>query len=58
NDFLVFGTVATASFSSGRLLNTSGWDTLNWLMLPLLAAVLLMLGWLAWRERRPALAAR
>ena len=26
NDFLVFGTVAIASFSSGRLLSSAGWD--------------------------------
>ena len=34
NDFLVFGTVAIASFSSGRLLNLSGWETVNWLVFP------------------------
>ncbi len=56
NDFLVFGTVAMASFSSGRLLNTSGWSTINTLMLPLAAAVLVLLAGLAWRQRqaRPA----
>ncbi len=54
NDFLVFGTVALASLGSGRLLDTSGWETINFLMLPLLAVVLLMLGWVAWRGRRVA----
>jgi len=54
NDFLVFGTVAVASFSSGQLLNIGGWDVLNTLMLPLIAAVLLMLAWLARHERRQA----
>lgn len=53
NDFLVFGTVAIASFGSGRLLNTSGWETINTLMLPLIAVVLVMLGWLALYNRRP-----
>lgn len=52
NDFLVFGTVAVASFGSGRLLDTSGWETINALMLPLLAATLLMLGALRWHARR------
>ncbi len=52
NDFLVFGTVAVASFGSGRLLNTAGWETINLLMQPLVAVVLAMLGWLAWREYR------
>jgi len=54
NDFLVFGTVAVASFSSGQLLNVGGWDVLNTLMLPLIAAVLLMLAWLARYERQQA----
>jgi MFS family permease len=57
NDFLVFGTVAIASFSSGRLLNTAGWDMLNTLMLPLLAVVMVLLGWLVLRERRVGVAA-
>ena len=43
NDFMVFGTVALASFSSGRLLNASGWDTINLLLLPPVALALLML---------------
>ena len=52
NDFLVFGTVAAASFSSGRLLSAGGWDVINLLILPLVTLVLLMLGWLAW-QRKP-----
>ncbi|NLD69606.1 MAG: MFS transporter [Limnobacter sp.] len=52
NDFLVFGTVAVASFGSGRLLDTSGWETINAMMLPLLALVLAMLAGLAWSGRR------
>lgn len=52
NDFLVFGTVAIASFSSGRLLNTAGWDRINLLMFPLLGFVLVMMGWLVWQSRR------
>lgn len=52
NDFLVFGTVAIASFSSGHLLSTSGWNTINILILPLTAIVLLMLAALAWQSRQ------
>ena len=29
NDFLVFGTAATASFSSGILFNSMGWNAVN-----------------------------
>ncbi|MCK9507879.1 MAG: MFS transporter [Pigmentiphaga sp.] len=51
NDFLVFGTVAAASFSSGHLLHSSGWFSINSLMMPIIAVVLVMLGWLGWKER-------
>ncbi len=51
NDFLVLGTVAVASFSSGRLLSTAGWDSINLWMMPLIATVLTMLAWQAWRDR-------
>lgn len=54
NDFLVFGTVAAASFSSGRLLNTGGWDTVNTLMFPLVGVVLVLLAGLAALQRRQA----
>jgi len=32
NDFLVFGSVAIASFSSGTLFNSVGWSVINWLI--------------------------
>lgn len=56
NDFLVFGTVAAASFFSGSLLNSSGWETINWLVLPAVALILVPLLWRAARMpfRRPA----
>ncbi len=44
NDFLVFGSVAVASLSSGKLLNSFGWDWINWLMLPVVAICLVTLG--------------
>jgi MFS family permease len=53
NDFLVFGSVALASFSSGKLLNLGGWDTLNWLVFP---PVILALALLAWQGRGRAAA--
>jgi len=55
NDFLVFGTVAAASFFSGRLLHASGWETINWLIFPAVALILVPLVWKAAR-RAPAIA--
>lgn len=54
NDFMVFGTVAVASFGSGRLLTLSGWELINWLMMPIIAVVLAMLAWQAAHDRRTA----
>ncbi len=48
NDFLIFGSVAVASFSSGKLLNAGGWDSVNWLVFP---PVFIALGLLAWQQR-------
>jgi len=40
NDFIVFGTMALGSFSSGGLLTTYGWDTVLWVsFVPLAVAV-------------------
>lgn len=41
NDFLVFGTVALASFSSGSLQAAGGWAIVNWLVFPFVALALL-----------------
>jgi MFS family permease len=57
NDFLVFGTVAAASFSSGHLLNTAGWDAINIYMLPLIGVVLLAQLGLAMVEKNKGRAA-
>jgi MFS family permease len=51
NDFLVFGTVATASFPAGSLLHHSGWDAINWVVLPVAALVLAPLVWRAARVK-------
>lgn len=49
NDFLVFGVVAAASFFSGSLLHASGWETINWLIFPAVALILVPLVWNAAR---------
>ena len=49
NDFLIFGIVAFASFSSGELLLHRGWNLVNLLVLPFALACLLAL---LWRMRR------
>lgn len=52
NDFLVFGFVAAASFSSGALLNAFGWSTVNILVFPFVVLCLILLGWLVLAERK------
>ncbi|MTI46190.1 putative MFS family arabinose efflux permease [Roseibium hamelinense] len=52
NDFLVFGFVAAASFSSGALLNAFGWSTVNWLVFPFVILCLALLVWLLTHERK------
>ena len=52
NDFIVFGTVAIASFSSGSLLTASGWEAINWMMFPIVVIVLVPLLWRAASIRR------
>ncbi len=51
NDFLIFGTVAVASFSSGSLLSASGWETINIMVFPIVAAVTVPLLFVALRKR-------
>ena len=53
NDFLVFGVVAAASFFSGSLLHASGWATINWLIFPVVAFILVPLVWRAARGGGP-----
>ncbi len=45
NDFLVFGVVALASFSSGEILVVAGWNVLNLVVLPVAVVCLLALFW-------------
>jgi MFS family permease len=53
NDFILFGFVAFASFSSGGLLHLFGWDVINWILLPVLALAALFLLWRG-RTAQPA----
>jgi MFS family permease len=54
NDFLIFGVVAVASFSSGEMLLTAGWGALNLVVLPVAFACLAALFWQMLRQSRPA----
>ena len=45
NDFILFGFVAFASFSSGGLMHLFGWDVINWLLLPVIAVASVFLVW-------------
>jgi MFS family permease len=52
NDFLVFGTMAVGSFSSGQILANSGWAAVNLVIFPPIAIALAAL-LLAGRQRPP-----
>ena len=55
NDFLVFGTMAVGSFSSGHVLTNWGWNWVNLIAFPPIALALAALVWFALsRARRPA----
>ena len=45
NDFLVFGAMAIASFSSGALLSRYGWSTVNEVVFPVILVAALLLAW-------------
>lgn len=42
NDFLIFGTVATASLLSGQLQERIGWEAVNYVALPMFALVIVL----------------
>ncbi|MFD1198851.1 MFS transporter [Brucella gallinifaecis] len=58
NDFLVFGTVACASFFAGSLLHSSGWQTINWLIFPAVAFILVPLVWQSEQKQKTKIAAQ
>ena len=51
NDFLIFGTMALGSFSSGQLLAVFGWTAVNEVIFPTVAIAGALLAWLAWQNR-------
>jgi MFS family permease len=54
NDFLIFGSMAVASFSSGQLLEYLGWQAINEVIFPTILVAGAMLVWLALRKRAAA----
>jgi MFS family permease len=54
NEFVLFGTVAIASLSSGGLLVSAGWATINIIVLPIVAVCLALIGIQRLTERRAA----
>jgi predicted MFS family arabinose efflux permease len=54
NDFLIFGSMAVASFSSGQMLAYLGWQAINELIFPVIVTAFALLVWL--RRRKPAMA--
>jgi len=55
NDAMVFLVMVASSLSSGMLLETNGWQLLNWLAVPFMAVVGIAVLWLL-MQRRTALA--
>ena len=54
NDFLIFGSMALSSFSSGQLLERLGWQPINEVIFPTIAAAGALLLWLILRKRAGA----
>jgi MFS family permease len=55
NDFLVFGTIAIGSFSSGQLLANYGWSAVNLVVYPPVVLGLVVLGLVSFARRRARL---
>src|SRR6201996_9214079 len=55
NDFLVFGTMAVGSFSSGQLLANYGWNAVNLVVYPPVAFGLVVLAFVSFARRRARL---
>jgi hypothetical protein len=54
NDFLIFGSMAVSSFSSGQLLEYFGWQAINEVIFPTIFIAGAMLIWLTLRKRAEA----
>lgn len=52
NDFLIFGTMAVGSFSSGHVLTTYGWNWVNAIVFPPVIVGLALLAWRATQGKR------
>jgi len=52
NDFLIFGSMAIGSFSSGQLLANSGWQAVNQVVFPVVFVAGAMLLWGVLRKRQ------
>jgi predicted MFS family arabinose efflux permease len=52
NDFLVLGLVAVGSFGSGALLDSFGWNAVQYAMAPALLLALAGIAWLGLAHRR------
>jgi len=53
NDFLVFGAMAVASFSSGKLLASFGWAAVNEVVFPVVLVAGALLAWTMLQARAP-----
>jgi cyanate permease len=51
NDFLIFGSMALSSFSSGQMLEKFGWSAINEVIFPTIFVTAAMLLWLSLRPR-------
>jgi predicted MFS family arabinose efflux permease len=51
NDFLIFGSMAIGSASSGLLLASVGWTAVNQMVFPVILVAGALLAWLAWRRQ-------
>jgi MFS family permease len=54
NDFLIFGSMAVASFSSGQMLEYLGWTAINEVIFPTILVAGALLIWLSLRKRAVA----
>lgn len=54
NEQLVFGAMALASIGAGVLVNTFGWESINMMVMPIVAIALALLAWADLRRRRMA----
>ena len=51
NDLIVFATMAVSSFSSGAMVSTAGWDSMNRAVFPILVLIAVSMVWLGWSRR-------